>query len=239
VFLFQLENYPQLKALLNDFLSNVLLYKPKDVYNFAQTYFSTFHSNLNLDNINQKSVPIVICGPSGVGKGTLIDKIMAEFPNKFGFSVSHTTRKPRNSEQNGVHYHFTNLEEMNKEISEGKFVEFANVHGNLYGTSKAAVDTVMATGKTCILDIDVQGAEQVKKSSLKAHYMFIAPPSMEELEKRLRARGTETEESIQKRLHNAKKELEYIQKEGFWDIILQNDDLDQTYEKFKQWILKQ
>jgi len=69
--------------------------------------------------------------------------------------------------------------------------------------------------------------------------MFIAPPSMEELEKRLRARGTETEESIQKRLHNAKKELEYIQKEGFWDIILQNDDLDQTYEKFKQWILKQ
>jgi len=113
---------------------------------FVQNYKHPFVC-IKGHSIRNHSKVLLTVDNSRVGKGTLIDKIMAEFPNKFGFSVSHTTRKPRNSEQNGVHYHFTNLEEMNKEISEGKFVEFANVHGNLYGTSKAAVDTVMATGK--------------------------------------------------------------------------------------------
>jgi len=233
----QLEQYPQLKELLNDFVSNVLLHKPNDVYAFAHKYFSTFHSNSNLDNFNyQKLSPIVVCGPSGVGKGTLIQKLMTEFPVKFGFSVSHTTRKPRPGEQDGVHYHFTTKEEIDKAIGEGKFVEHANVHGNQYGTSKAAVEKVLETGRICILDIDVQGAEQVKKSSLKSLFVFIAPPSFEELEKRLRGRGTESEESIRKRLHNAKGELEYVNKSNFWDLVLTNDDLDTTYEKLKQWI---
>jgi len=186
--------------------------------------------------MEEKLSPIVFCGPSGVGKGTLIGLLMKDFPEKFGFSVSHTTRKPRVGEQDGVQYHFTTVDEINKEISEGKFVEHANVHGNIYGTSKAAIDSVLNTGRICILDIDVQGAELVKKSSLKAHYVFIAPPSIDDLEKRLRGRNTESEESIQRRLRNALGELEYTKKPGFFDIVMVNDNLEVAYEKLKEFI---
>jgi guanylate kinase len=119
---------------------------------------------------------------------TVIGRLLKDFPDKFGFSVSHTTRQPRVGEQDGVHYHFSVVDQIQKEIEEGKFIEHANVHGNYYGTSKAAVERVLQAGKACILDIDVQGADQVKKSSLHAKYLFIAPPSMDELEKRLRGR---------------------------------------------------
>lgn len=97
--------------------------------------------------IGEAEKPIVISGPSGVGKGTLIAKLMEEFPSMFGFSVSHTTRAPRNNEQNGVHYHFTERGAMEKDIDDGKFLEFAAVHGNLYGTSVEAVDVVAEKGK--------------------------------------------------------------------------------------------
>jgi len=194
------------------------------------------NSNQSNNDSALKPTPVVIAGPSGVGKGTLIQKLLADFPEKFGFSVSHTSRKPRNGESHGIQYYFSTVEDMSKEIAEGKFVEHANVHGNFYGTSKAAVETVMNQNKICILDIDVQGCEQVKKSSIKARYLFIVPPSPEELERRLRGRGSEAEESIQRRLTNARKELEYSSKTGFFDLILVNDDLDKTYNQLKQWV---
>ncbi|KAK9065777.1 hypothetical protein SSX86_015178 [Deinandra increscens subsp. villosa] len=178
--------------------------------------------------------PIVISGPSGVGKGTLINMLMREFPTMFGFSVSHTTRAPRKKEENGVHYHFTNKDIMEEEIKAGKFLEHASVHGNLYGTSIEAVEVVADAGKRCILDIDVQGARSVRSSSLEAIFIFICPPSFEELEKRLRARGTETEELIQKRLRNAKAELEQGTSNGLFDHILVNDDLEACYERLKK-----
>nr|XP_043636286.1 guanylate kinase 2-like [Erigeron canadensis] len=178
--------------------------------------------------------PIVISGPSGVGKGTLINMLMKEFQTMFGFSVSHTTRAPREKEENGIHYHFTNRNVMEEEIKAGKFLEFAAVHGNLYGTSIEAVEVVADAGKRCILDIDVQGARSVRASSLEAIYIFICPPSFEELEKRLRARGTETEEQIQKRLRNAKAELEQGTSSGLFDHILVNDDLKTCYERLKK-----
>lgn len=180
------------------------------------------------------SKPVVISGPSGVGKGTLIAKLMKEFPTTFGFSVSHTTRPPRNKEINGVHYHFTERSIMEKEIREGKFLESALVHGNLYGTSIEAVETVTDAGKRCILDIDVQGARSVRSSSLDASFIFICPPSFEELEKRLRARGTETEEQIQKRLRNARAEFDEGKSSGLFDHILVNDDLETCYENLKK-----
>ncbi|XP_047312921.1 guanylate kinase 2-like [Impatiens glandulifera] len=180
--------------------------------------------------------PVVISGPSGVGKGTLISKLMKEFPSMFGFSVSHTTRSPRNKEENGVHYHFTDHSVMEKDIEDGKFLEFAAVHGNLYGTSIEAVELVADVGKRCILDIDVQGARSVRSSSLEAVFIFICPPSFEELEKRLRDRGTETEEQIQKRLRNAKRELEQGQSSGLFDHILKNDDLENCYANLKKII---
>jgi len=180
--------------------------------------------------------PVVITGPSGVGKGTLITRLLKEYPDNFGFSVSHTTRNPRPGEVNGQHYHFIPLDEMKREVESGKFVEHANVHGNMYGTSKAAVEKVLNEGKICILDIDVQGAEQVKKSDLKPFFVFISPPSVEELEKRLRGRGTETEESVQRRLRNALGELEYTKRQGFWDFILVNDNLEKAYSGLRDWI---
>ncbi|KAJ4969651.1 hypothetical protein NE237_002750 [Protea cynaroides] len=178
--------------------------------------------------------PIVISGPSGVGKGTLISKLMKEFPSTFGFSVSHTTRAPREKEEDGVHYHFTERSMMETAIREGKFLEFASVHGNLYGTSIEAVEVVTEAGKRCILDIDVQGARLVRASSLEAIFIFICPPSFEELEKRLRARGTETEEQVQKRLRNAKAEIEQGKSSDLFDHILINDDLEACYEKLKK-----
>lgn len=184
--------------------------------------------------------PVVFCGPSGVGKGTLIEMLMKRFPNdQFGFSVSHTTRKPREGEVDGQHYNFTTVEAMKKEIDEGKFVEYAEVHGNYYGTSIAAVEAVQKENRICVLDIDIQGVMKVKKSSLKPIYLFIAPPSMDELEKRLRGRGTEAEEAVQKRLGNAKKELDYGQQSGNFDRIFVNADLKATFEDmaaaFREW----
>lgn len=178
--------------------------------------------------------PVVISGPSGVGKGTLISMLMKEFPSMFGFSVSHTTRAPRGMEKDGVHYHFTEKSVMEKEIKDGKFLEFASVHGNLYGTSVEAVEVVADDGKRCILDIDVQGARSVRASSLEAIFIFVCPPSMEELEERLRARGTETEEQVQKRLSNAKAEIEQGQSSGIFDHTLYNDDLEECYKSLKK-----
>lgn len=178
--------------------------------------------------------PVVICGPSGVGKGTLIGKLMKEFPSLFGFSVSHTTRQPRQGEKRGVHYHFTERNEMELAIQEGKFLESANVHGNLYGTSVAAVEAVADAGKRCILDIDVQGAQAVKRSCLDALFIFIAPPSLEQLESRLRGRGTETEEQVQKRLNNAKVELEHGRNALLFNHYVVNDDLEDCYLEIKK-----
>jgi guanylate kinase len=165
---------------------------------------------------------------------------MERFPNKqFGFSVSHTTRKPREGETDGVHYNFTTVEAIQKEIADGMFVEYANVHGNYYGTSVAAVETVQSKGQICILDIDFQGVMNVKKSSLSPIYLFVAPPSMEELEKRLRGRGTEKEEDVKKRLAGAAKELDYGQQAGNFDRVFVNADLNATFDDmalaFKEW----
>mmetsp|Transcript_1782 Transcript_1782/g.3921 ORF Transcript_1782/g.3921 Transcript_1782/m.3921 type:complete len:214 (-) Transcript_1782:240-881(-) len=184
--------------------------------------------------------PVVFCGPSGVGKGTLINLLMKRFPNdQFGFSVSHTTRAPREGEQDGVHYNFTTVEAIKKDIEAGKFIEYAEVHGKYYGTSVAAVEKVQSEGKICVLDIDVQGVQKVKKSSLEPYYCFIAPPSREDLEKRLRGRGTETEEQIKTRLGNAQKELDYGQAAGNFDRVFVNADLKSCFEDmvivFKEW----
>jgi len=170
--------------------------------------------------------PLVFCGPSGAGKGTIISLLMKRFPNgQFGFSVSHTTRGPREGEEHGIHYYFTSVEQFKKDISDGKFIEYAEVHGRYYGTSVQAVESVQRAGKICILDIDVQGVKNVKKSTLNPFYVFIAPPSMQMLEERLRGRGTEKEEDIQTRLGNAAAEMAYGKQEGEFDFYLTNDEL--------------
>ncbi|EGC30245.1 guanylate kinase [Dictyostelium purpureum] len=182
-------------------------------------------------------IPIIITGPSGVGKGTLIDRLRKEFDGSFGHIVSHTTRKPRDGEAHGVHYYFTDIPTMTKEIENGDFIEHANVHGNFYGTSKRALQEVAEKGKICILDIDVQGCESVKKAAIPCKYIFISPPTFETLEKRLIGRGTETEQSLKKRLETAKKEMEYRDMPGFFDHVIVNNVLDVAYDELKQIIL--
>ncbi|CAM9356117.1 unnamed protein product [Scytosiphon promiscuus] len=181
--------------------------------------------------------PLVVCGPSGVGKGTLINMLREDFPGRFGFSVSHTTRKPRPGEEHGTHYFFSEKPEMQAEIDDKKFIEHANVHGNLYGTSIAAVQNVTAAGKICILDIDVQGVKSVRAAGqlvLDPHYLFISAPSMEILEARLRGRGTETEDALQRRLANAKAEMDYGLEADNFEKVLVNDGLEEAYAELKE-----
>lgn len=193
-----------------------------------------------------RPAPIIICGPSGVGKSVLIKKLQEVFPDKFGFSVSHTTRDPRPGEQDGKDYHFTSYAEMEKAVADGKFVESAQVHGNMYGTSKEAVEAVREQGKICILDIDVQGAKSISEQQAwpGTRFIFIKPPSMEELERRLRGRGTETEEKVKKRLGNAAGEIEFSEKVSFFDhkFILQGmsgvyipKEVMELFLQLKQW----
>lgn len=190
--------------------------------------------------VKQGPRPLVICGPSGSGKSTLLKKLFKEFPDTFGFSVSHTTRKPRPGEENGVHYHFVSVEDMQVAIENGEFIETAVFSGNMYGTSKQAVENVQQQGKVCVLDIEIEGVKQVRNSDrLNPLLVFINPPSVDELERRLRGRKTETEESLQKRLNTARIEIEYGSTPGNFDIVVHNKHLKQAYTDLRDFIVRE
>ncbi|ODQ81931.1 hypothetical protein BABINDRAFT_160156 [Babjeviella inositovora NRRL Y-12698] len=183
------------------------------------------------------SRPIVISGPSGTGKSTLLKKLFADYPDKFGFSVSNTTRAPRAGEVDGKDYNFVSVDAFKKLIDESAFIEWAQFSGNYYGTTiKAVQDVAEKQKRTCILDIDMQGVKSVKKTDLNARFLFLAPPSVEELRARLSGRGTETEESLNKRLDAATAELEYA-KTGAHDKTVVNDDLEKAYEELREFVL--
>mmetsp|Transcript_8125 Transcript_8125/g.20736 ORF Transcript_8125/g.20736 Transcript_8125/m.20736 type:complete len:543 (-) Transcript_8125:162-1790(-) len=177
---------------------------------------------------------LVVCGPSGVGKGTLVRGLLETAPDDFGFSVSHTTRPPRPGEKDGDHYHFVSAAEFEAAAAAGEFLEHAHVHGNQYGTSLEAAGAVAAEGRCCVLDIDVQGARAVRASGLPAIFVFVAPPSQEELERRIRNRATETEEAIVTRISAAREELQSVNEPGLFDFIIVNDDLEAAQEQFMQ-----
>jgi len=166
---------------------------------------------------------IVVSAPSGSGKSTLIKEIKNKFPSILE-SISTTTRAPRGKEENGKQYYFVNREEFLKQKEDGEFIEWAEVHDNFYGTSKSFVEGNLAQGNTVLFDIDVQGANNLKALyGDEAKVIFIVPPSLKELERRLRDRGTETEKSIETRLKNAREEMESKEE---YDYLLVNDDLD-------------
>jgi len=184
--------------------------------------------------------PVVFCGPSGVGKGTLINMLLTDFPGQFCKSVSHTTRAKRDGEVDGTHYHFTSVDEMQKQIGEGLFIEHACVHGNYYGTSVAAVKAVSSSFKIPLLELDIQGVQNVyHMEDISALFFFVLPPSVEVLEQRLRSRGSESEDSIQRRLQTAAFELGKAKEtENLFDLLLTNDDLNQTYAALRQHLVK-
>ncbi|XP_071764704.1 guanylate kinase 1b [Centroberyx gerrardi] len=177
--------------------------------------------------------PVVLSGPSGAGKSTLMKRLLKDHEGVFGFSVSHTTRKPRPGEEDGKDYHFTTKEAMQEGIDKGEFIENAEFSGNMYGTSKSAIEDVQAQNLICILDVDIQGVKKIKETDLNPIYISIQPPSMEILEKRLRDRQTETEESLQKRLEAARIDMELSNEPGVFDVVIINDDLDKAYEELK------
>ena len=165
---------------------------------------------------------IVISAPSGTGKSTVVKRLLNEVDG-LHFSVSATTRPPREGEEDGVDYHFIDEPTFARKVAEGEFLEHAEVHGHHYGTLRSATEEQLRKGPDLLLDIDVQGARQVAVSGFGAHLVFLVPPSREELERRLRGRGSEDEATIAERLRNAEKEMEAF--EGFGYCVL-NDDLD-------------
>ncbi|PKY09075.1 guanylate kinase [Aspergillus campestris IBT 28561] len=184
--------------------------------------------------------PIVISGPSGVGKGTLIQKLFTTHPNTFALTVSHTTREPRPGEAEGVAYHFVSHDTFLSLISQNAFVEHALFSGNHYGTSKQTIMDQVAKGLIVVLDIEMHGVRQMRENSgsssgVDARYVFIRPPSIEALEARLRGRGTEREEDIRKRLAQARRELEYAE-QGVHDRVIVNDDLDRAYKELEEFV---
>jgi guanylate kinase len=176
-----------------------------------------------MTGVDEDLLLLIISSPSGAGKTTLTRKLLERRTN-FGFSVSHTTRAPRKGEVDGRDYHFTDPPTFGAMVERGEFAEWAEVHGNLYGTALSEIERCREAGKTGIVfDIDYQGARQIKASRPKAVGVFVLPPSMAELERRLRSRGSDDEATIQRRFHNAKREIENY---GLFDYLLVNDDVD-------------
>jgi guanylate kinase len=163
----------------------------------------------------------VVAGPSGAGKGTLIRELLGRYPCTW-LSVSVTTRKPRPGEKDGLQYFFITRDEFEKRTSRGDFLEWAEVHGNLYGTPREEVENKKRRGLDVILEIDVQGAAQVRSSEPEAVTIFVLPPSIEVLEKRLHGRGTEDEDELKERLGNA---IEESKRKDEYDYVVINDDL--------------
>jgi guanylate kinase len=173
---------------------------------------------------------IVLSAPSGAGKTTLCRRLLSDFP-ELTLSISSTTRSPRGQEQEGREYHFLSRAEFEKQIQSDRFAEWARVHDHYYGTSKDTIELAFRAGKSVLLDIDVQGSESLRKAyGERCFTIFVSPPSLEVLEERLRARGTDSEETIQKRLKNARTEMTEAPR---FDKVIVNDQLEQAYLEVK------
>lgn len=166
----------------------------------------------------------VVSGPSGVGKGTLV-ALLRERVASLGLTVSATTRDPRPGEVDGVAYYFLSDEEFDRRVAAGDFLEWAWVHGHRYGTLRQEVERVTGAGSSVVLEIDVQGGLMVRERVPEAVLVFVEPPSMDELERRLRGRGTESEADIERRLANAREEMAQA---PLYDVRIVNDDLERA-----------
>jgi guanylate kinase len=175
----------------------------------------------------------VVSGPSGSGKSTLIREVRQKVPD-LGYSVSHTSRPPRGKEKNGVEYHFVSRENFQRMIDSGEFVEWAEVYQDLYGTSVASLRSQITAGQDVIMDIDVQGARNIKDHFKDAILIYVLPPSMDVLEKRLRERRTDDEKTIRTRLTKAGMEIKNCVS---YDYLLFNDQLDQAVEELKSILI--
>jgi guanylate kinase len=183
--------------------------------------------NKGMSGMTEKGILIVVSGFSGAGKGTLMKRLMSTH-DEYALSISMTTRQPREGEKNGVEYFFTDRESFENTIKNDGLIEYAEYCGNYYGTPRAYVEEQLQAGKNVILEIEIQGALKVKKKFPETLLLFVTPPSAAELERRLKGRGTETDEVIARRLSRAYEESEGIEA---YDYIVVNDDLDTCVEE--------
>ena len=180
----------------------------------------------------EKGLLVLVSGASGTGKGTVCKKILKDNPD-ITYSISATTRKPREGETDGVEYYFLTVEEFKKKISENKFLEYANVYGNYYGTPLDKIEEQLNCGKDVLLEIDTQGALNVQEKVPDGVYIFLLPPSLEELHRRIEGRGTETKETLERRLASAAKEIEIGRK---YNYVVVNDTVENAVRKIESII---
>lgn len=178
--------------------------------------------------LNERGLLIVISGPSGVGKSSVRKELFKIPNNNFVYSISMTTRKPRSGEKNGKDYYFVSKEEFLQKIKENAFLEYASFVGNYYGTLKEAVNKMLDKGKEVVLEIEVDGALQVRRQVKDGVFIFLVPPTKKALIKRLKERGTETKEIIQERINKAEKEYKLAYK---YDYIVVNDDVSNAADR--------
>ncbi|CAM3698326.1 guanylate kinase [Mesobacillus zeae] len=184
--------------------------------------------------MQEKGLLIVLSGPSGVGKGTVRKEIFSQPDTMFEYSVSATTRLPREGEVNGVDYFFKTREEFEKMIQEDRLLEFAEYVGNYYGTPVDYVRETLDAGKDVFLEIEVQGASQVRKKFPEGLFIFLAPPSLSELENRIVTRGTETEEIVKSRMKAAREEIEMMK---LYDYVVENDQVELACERINSIVV--
>ena len=184
---------------------------------------------------SQKPLVFIISAPSGSGKSTLTNELLKLVPN-LEFSISYTTRQRRGSEQNGKHYHFVSMDVFNRMIAGGEFLEYANVYGNCYGTAREFLRQAGRSGHDLLLDIDVQGAAQIKRNLTDAISIFVLPPDRKTLEWRLRNRHEDSEDVIRRRLLTATREIEEYDK---YDYVLINDQLEKSIERLEAIVLSE
>ena len=185
--------------------------------------------------LNRKGLLLVVSGPSGAGKGTIC-KALLNKNDKIKLSVSATTRKPRNGEVHGVNYFFIEKEEFTKMVENGEFLEHAQIYDNFYGTPKAAIIETLEKGQDVILEIEMQGARQIKEVYPEGVFIFVLPPSLEELKSRIVGRGTETQEEIEKRFSCAFEEINQIVN---YDYFIVNEDIEKSVNDVEAIILSE
>ena len=182
----------------------------------------------------QPGLLLVLSAPSGTGKTTLARQLLTELPDAI-FSISVTTRQPRGREKDGVDYHFVDVASFQERIERGDFVEWAEVYGHFYGSSQAVVDEARAKRGVAIFDIDVQGGLAIKRKNPDTVRVFVVPPSLEELERRLRERGTDAEDTIRRRMLAARSEIE--RGVASYDYIIVNDDFERAYRDLRSVVV--